>query len=115
MWSWLSKVDPTVVVTVATTALGWLWHKARGNKRGNTQGIMAGVFQNLMEELLDRYNNEDVTSYMKTARAYIESHMWSVLAKRGVAKNAATQKLAHQALEEATAWLASEVRKARRK
>jgi hypothetical protein len=113
MWDWLSKIDPTVAVTVLTTVGGWLWNKARGKKTESLQSIIGSMIDNLVHELVDSYSSGSgigVADYLKTARKYIDERAWTVLKKRGVPRNAETEKLLHQAIERGTAWLANEVR-----
>jgi hypothetical protein len=99
------------VVTVVTTVGGWLWNKARGKKAESLQSIIASMIDNLVHELVDNYSgNTSVADYLKTARKYIDERAWIVLKKRGVPRNATTEKFLHQAIERGTSWLASEVR-----
>lgn len=115
MWDWLSKIDPTVALTVVTTVGGWLWNKARGKKVESLQSIISSVIDNLVHELIDNYSsgNSNVTEYLKTARKYIDDRAWTVLKKRGIPRNATTEKFLHQAIERGTSWLAGEVRSLR--
>ena len=115
MWntigSWFAKSDPTVLIPTVLTLGGWLWHKIRGEKTQTLSQIVKTVFDNFAHEMLDKASvQDDVTEYLKKARKYMEERMWTVLKKRGVPKNRVTEKLAHEAIEKSTVWLAGKIR-----
>jgi hypothetical protein len=116
MLPWLLKLDPNVVVPVLLTVGGWLYHKIAGKNAETLERIVAGVIGSILSEIVDHVpSSVPVETYLKGARLYVEDRVWKVLQKRGVPKNATTEKLVHMALEEAVNQLGKKLAEERRK
>lgn len=110
MWSWLSKVDPNVVLPVLFTVGGWLWSKVAGKKANTIERTVKGAIGSILAELVDIIPaGVPVEQYLKTSRGYVEKYVWKALQKRGIPKNKTTEKIVHMILEESTLELAQEM------
>lgn len=108
--NWLSKTDPTFVIPIVIGGVTWLYREVRGQTKADNSSIIDSVFETFAHELLDVYTGkEDLASYLKTARETMTSKIWMVLSKRGLPRNALTEKLVNMGIEKWSAWLASQL------
>ena len=117
--NWLSGLDPNAVIGVLgllSTVGGWLWDKARGRKTESFTATISHAVDNFVVELLGNAPSDDalviegyVEGYMQRERLHIEKRLWPVLTKRGIPRNALSERLVHEAVEEATARLGREI------
>lgn len=116
MWSWLSKIDPNVVVPLLGGLATWVWHRVSTNTKADWEGIVKAMLATLTTEILDRYTTDagDTVEYLKRVRKYFEDRAWSVLSKRGVPRNKTTEAILNRGIEEATAFVGDEVNRIRR-
>ncbi len=96
MLDWFKAIDPTVVVSTAIGVLGWLYHKARGDKTESARAVL----QSLVRQVLfsDGVDLDNV-------RSRFEALAKTALAKRGF-KGAIVDALIHEFSEYAAAELA---------
>lgn len=109
---WLSKLDPNIVVPIVIALGGWLWRKARGEKKADDRTIIDSIVENFAMEMTDTYHVNDTRSiadYLKQARSYIDERIWNVLAKRGIKKTPIVKALVNEAVERWTAWLGKQI------
>jgi len=121
--NWLLKLDPDTVVmaiSLMSSVGGWIWHKIRGETQQSFRSVIGSVVDNLIFEVLD--NDEAVAraemkGYLRYARDYVTKHAWDVFAKRGVPRNAATERLFNEAIEAGVKRVQAEIlaRRARAK
>ncbi len=108
--SWLSKLDPNVVVPVVVTVGGWLWRKVRGEKQTKVERTIKAAIGSILAEVVDLVPaGVSIETYLKTSRGYVEKYVWKALEKRGIPKNKATEKIVHMCIEEAARELAEEL------
>ena len=117
--SWIGHANPTVVIPAIGTGVAFLYHTIRGDKKAaatDRKALVNSVIDNLGHELLDKYGSEqDVTTFVKQARAYIDKNAWPALEKRGIPRNAVTEQWFHEGLERGTAALTKQVLVLRKK
>lgn len=116
MLNWISKIDPNLLITLASalaTAAVWGYHKLRGDATESLSEICDSIVANLMHEVLDDYSDQDLDVFLDTARAKIETNFWTIAEKRGIPKNAISIAVVHAATERGTAWLADQIKKRR--
>lgn len=106
---WLMKLDPNFVIPLLIGGATWLYRKVSGKKEADSSSIIDSIFETFAHELLDTYAGEDLTAYLKKSRDQMTAKVWSVLSKRGLPKNALTQKLVNAAIEKWSAWIASQL------
>jgi hypothetical protein len=118
--NWLSKLDPNTVIPILSLLSavgGWIWDRARGRTTQSFSSVIDSVIDNLINELLDHPPSDEMKldGYLKMARGYIDSKIWTVLTKRGIPKNALTTRLLHSAIEAGTDRLGREVLERRKR
>lgn len=108
--SWLSKVDPNIVLPVVFSAGVWLWHKATGKKGDALERTIKGAIGSILSEVVDLVPaNVPVEQYLKTSRGYVEKYVWKALEKRGIPRNKMTEKIVNMCIEEAARELGAEL------
>lgn len=112
-----SKLDPDHVIyalTFLSSVAGWLWKKAHGEKQATFKETVNAVIDSIVLEMFGELDDSDVLrvniqGYLASTRARVEKHGWDVLSKRGVPRNAATERLFHAAIERASAMVARDL------
>ena len=117
LWHFVSNIDPNLAFLTITTLGTWLWHKVSGQTRDQANKIVNAVIDNLLTQLMaslpDPAHSVSIDQYIKNASAWMESEVWSLLAKRGVPRNSTTEAYVHEAIVRADTALRPRVQQRR--
>lgn len=115
MWTWLTKLDPNVIVPTVLAVSTWLWHRVAGEKAKTVEQVVSSVVGAILSEIADKIPaSAPIDTWLKGARKYIEDRVWAALKKRGVPRNRVTESFVHAATEAATHRLAEALARERR-
>ncbi len=103
MLDWLAKLDPNVVIPLATGIVGWLWHQVRSDNHDSIVELASGFARQLVQLYLEQGGTRE------NATRWLEERLWSRLALRGYARNATLERLVHPVIEHAVADLVDEL------
>jgi len=99
---WIGS-NPDAAIGIVTAVVGWLWHKARGEK---TQDLWETLQDLALHELPSLLNDPNV---QQNAREVITKSVWTGLNRLGIKKSATVDKLVPEVVEWGMARLAEQL------